>query len=198
MDVCDPVAQRLVHGVLQRRGAAGDGTDLRAQQIHPQHVRRLPLDIDGAHVDDAGQAEEGAHGRGGHAMLSGAGFGDDARLAHPAGEQDLAHAVVDLVRAGVIELLALKIDSCAPEVFGQAPREIKRTGPADVGGEVAVQLGLERVIGLGCFVGALESEHQGHQRLGHVAPAEIAEAAIGVRLGGIIVGTNVEGHGTVH
>ncbi len=48
-------------------------------------------------------------------MLAGAGLGDDARLAHAPGEQDLAEHVVDLVRAGVIELVALEIDLRAAE-----------------------------------------------------------------------------------
>ena len=34
LDVGDPVAQRLVHGVFQRRRAAGHRTHLRAQQLH--------------------------------------------------------------------------------------------------------------------------------------------------------------------
>jgi hypothetical protein len=41
---------------------------------------------------------------------AGAGLGDDALLAHALGQQDLAEHVVDLVRAGVVELLALEID----------------------------------------------------------------------------------------
>ena len=59
-------------------------------------------------------------------MLAGAGLGDDARLAHPAGEQDLAEHVVDLVRAGVVELLALEIDLCAAELLRQPFGEIER------------------------------------------------------------------------
>ena len=52
----------------------------------------LPLDVLGAHEDDAGQAEPGAHRGGGDAVLAGAGLGDDPRLAHALGEQDLADA----------------------------------------------------------------------------------------------------------
>jgi hypothetical protein len=65
---------------------------------------------------------------GGHAVLAGAGLGDDPGLAHPLGQQDLAHAVVDLVRAGVVQLLALQIDLRAAEVLGQARGEIERAG----------------------------------------------------------------------
>ena len=49
-----------------------------------------------------------ARGGGGDAVLAGAGLGDDALLAHAAGEQRLAEHVVDLVRAGVGEVLALE------------------------------------------------------------------------------------------
>ena len=56
------------------------------------------------------QAEARA-GRGrGDAVLARAGFGDDALLAHAPREQNLAEHVVDLVRAGVVELVALEID----------------------------------------------------------------------------------------
>ena len=46
-------------------------------------------------------------------MLARAGLGDDARLAHALGEQRLAEHVVDLVGAGVAEVLALEVDARA-------------------------------------------------------------------------------------
>jgi len=60
------------------------------------------------------------------------GLGDDARLAHAPREQDLAKAVVDLVRAGVIEVLALEIDFRTAEMLAQALREIERALAADI------------------------------------------------------------------
>jgi len=41
-------------------------------------------------------------------VLAGARFGDDPVLAHPSGEQHLAERIVDLVRAGVTEILPLQ------------------------------------------------------------------------------------------
>ena len=115
-----------------------------AQHLHAEDVRLLPLDVDRAHVDDAFQAEARA-GRGGRdAVLARAGLGDDALLAHAAGEQDLAEHVVDLVRAGVVELLALEIDLGAAEVFGEPLGEIERARAADIVLEQMVELGLER------------------------------------------------------
>ena len=72
------------------------GTHLGAEQVHAEDVGLLPLDVDLAHVDDAGQAEARAHRGGGDAVLAGAGLGDDARLAHAAGQQDLAEQLLIL------------------------------------------------------------------------------------------------------
>ena len=122
-NVGDPVAHRLVHCVLQGAGAGRHRFDLGTEQFHAENVGGLALDVGGAHVDGAGQAEQGAHGGGGDAVLAGAGFGDDAGLAHAAGQQDLAHAVVGLVAAGVVQLIALEVDLRAIELFCQALRE---------------------------------------------------------------------------
>ena len=108
LDGGHPVAERLVHGVLERPGAGGDRDDLGAEHAHPGHVQRLPPGVLLAHVDHAVQAEQRARGRGGHAVLAGAGLGDHPGLAHPLGEQHLAEHVVDLVGAGVGEVLALE------------------------------------------------------------------------------------------
>ena len=106
----DPIAQCLVHRILQRLGPEFDGANLGAEDLHAQHVRLLPLDIHRSHVDDAGQAELRAQRCGGDAMHAGAGLGDDARLAHAPRQHDLAEHIVHLVRAGVVEVLALEID----------------------------------------------------------------------------------------
>ena len=70
-------------------------------------------------------------GGAGDAVLAGAGFGDDARLAHFYGEQALADGVVDFVRAGVEEIFALEVDARAAEVLCQAFGELERRGAAD-------------------------------------------------------------------
>ena len=104
----NPVAHRLVDGVLQRPAAGLDRFDLAAEQAHAEHVQRLPFDVDGAHVDLALEPEQ--RGRGGrrHAVLAGTGLGDEPGLAHPLGQQRLPQHVVDLVRSGVVEILPLQ------------------------------------------------------------------------------------------
>ena len=82
---------------------------LGAQGTHPEHVGRLSPDVLRAHVHDAFEVEERTRGRGRHAVLAGAGLGDDPRLAQPSGEQCLAERIVDLVGARVIKVLALEV-----------------------------------------------------------------------------------------
>src|SRR3984893_4394339 len=114
-------------------------------------------------------------------MLAGAGLGDDPLLAHAPRHHDLAQHIVDLVRAGVVQLLALEINLCAAEVLGEAFGEIKRRRPADIILEVAVHLCLEARIGLGVGIGLFQIEDQRHQRFRDKASAENPEMAVLVR-----------------
>ena len=74
-----------------------------------------------AHVDDALEPEARADGGRRDAVLAGAGLGDDALLAEPPREHRLAERVVQLVRAGVEEVLALQVEPLARrEALGAA------------------------------------------------------------------------------
>ena len=155
MHIGDPVAQRLVHRVFQRVGAAGDGHHLGTEQLHAEHIGLLPLDILRAHIDDAGQAKARADGGGGNAMLARTGFGDDPRLAHADGEQNLADAIVDLVRAGVVQLVALEPDlrtfargRILAAFLGQPLGIIERRRASDIMFEQIVKLRLKRRVDL--------------------------------------------------
>ena len=104
-----------------------DRADLGAERAHPQHVRPLALDVLGAHVHDARQVEQRAGGRGRDAVLAGAGLGDDPGLAEPARQQRLAERVVDLVGAGVGEVLALEVEAERRDRAARArPAEARR------------------------------------------------------------------------
>ena len=181
-DVGHPVAHRLVDRVLQGAAAAGHGPHLGAEQAHAEDVGRLARHVDLAHVDDALEAEVGADRRRRDAVLAGAGLGDDARLAEALRQQPLPDGVVDLVGAGVGQVLALEVDLGAAELSRQVLGEVQRRRPA---GEVAQHQRPARPGTPGrpsrAVVGALELLDGGHQRLGHVAPAELAEAAELVR-----------------
>ena len=145
-DVGDPVAHGLVDGVFEGARAGVDAADFGAEQTHAEDVELLAAHVFGAHVDDAFESEERADGGGGDAVLAGAGFGDDAVLAHAAREQGLADAVVDLVGAGVEQVFALEVDLGAAEFFGETFGEEERRGAS---GEF-VEETLEFVLGRLC------------------------------------------------
>ena len=97
------------------------GSTVGAEEPHPLDVGRLPAHVLGAHVDDALEPEPRAGGRRRDAVLSGARLGDDPPLPEPPREHDLAERVVDLVRAGVVQVLALEVEPPAGrEALGAA------------------------------------------------------------------------------
>jgi hypothetical protein len=118
-------------------------------------------------------------------MLAGAGLGDDPCLAHAFGEQDLADAIVDLVRSGVIELVALEVDLGAAEVFGQPFGEIHRRRTSGVVRVEILQLRAEGRIGLRLGPFLFQLQDQRHQRFGNETAAENTEHAL-------LVGTGTE------
>ena len=137
LDVRDPVADRLARRLLQRLRPELDRPHLGAEQAHPLDVRLLAPHVLGAHVDDALEAEPRADGRRRDAVLAGAGLGHDPLLAEPAREHGLAERVVQLVRAGVEQVLALEVE---PLVRREALGAGERRRAAGVGARQLVQL----------------------------------------------------------
>ncbi len=189
-----PVAHRLVERVLERGRAAAHRHHRGAQQLHPVDVDLLPLDVGGAHVDHALQAQARGHGGAGHAMLAGTGLGDDAGLAHARGQQRLADGVVHLVRTGVVEILALEQDLRAADVAAQAFGVVNRAGPADVVLQVLVVGGNERRIDPRLVVGGSQFLQRPDQGLGDETAAIAAEMPVGVGES-MEIGDRCGGHG---
>ena len=164
----------------RRARAAGDRPDLRAQQLHAEHVGPLPADVFLAHVDHAVQSEAGA-GRGrGHAVLAGARLGDHPPLAHAARQQRLAQRVVDLVGAGMVEVFAFQVDAGPAAMRAQALGEVQGRRPADV---VPIQLGqllVELRIGDGLLVLGGQLLQRVGEGFGDVAAAEGPKTAGGI------------------
>jgi hypothetical protein len=184
--VRDPVAHGLVDGLLERPLARLDAPDLGAHEAHPEDVERLPLHVDRAHVDDALKAELGADRGRGHAVLAGAGLRYDPLLAHAHGEEGLADRVVDLVGAGVEQVLPLEIDPRAPEVVREALGAVeRRRAPREIG-EVAPELGLELGIHARLGIHGLELLKGRHERLRNEDAPVRAEVPGCIREGGAV------------
>ena len=176
-DRAHPIAHRFVDGVAQRSRAAGDRPHFGSQQPHAEDIGSLAADVLLAHVDHALQTEAGA-GRGrGDAVLAGTGFGDHAVFAHPPGQQHLAERVVDLVRAGVIEILALEVDLGAAGMLAETLGMIEGRRTPHVMLPQVGQLGVEARIGTGSIVLDRQLVERGGERLRHVSAAVIAKTA---------------------
>ena len=132
IDVGYPIAHRLIERILKGLRAGLHRHHARAEQFHAVDVLHLADGILRSHVDHALHAVARRDRRGGHAVHAGAGLGDHARLAHPAGEHRLADGVVDLVRAGMVEILALEIDLRAAYSGRPALRVINRARAPDI------------------------------------------------------------------
>ena len=105
---------RFVDGGAQRAVAARHRHDGRAEQAHAADVRRLALHVDLAHVHGARQADARARGGAATPCWPAPVSAIDALRAEALREQRLADGVVDLVRAGVREILALEPHLRAP------------------------------------------------------------------------------------
>ena len=156
------------------------GTHLGAEELHAPDVQSLALDVDRAHVDQAVEPEQRRGGRCGDAVLAGAGLGDDPPLAHPLGEQRLAEDVVDLVRAGVGEVLPLQEHPDA-EALDEPAALGDRRRPAGVGSQEAVEASRNAGIRPRGAERRLELLAGRDERLGHEPAAELAEAAARLR-----------------
>src|SRR5450631_263583 len=175
-DVGDPVADRLVGGVLERAGAAVDGDDRGTQEAHAIDVDRLAAHVLTADVHRAAEAGSSACRGGGHAMLAGAGLRDNPALAHALGEHHLAEGVVDLVGAGVEQVLALQPDLRPTGGGAQSWSVGEGCGAARVLVEQPAPFRLERRVGEGLVHDGLELVERRHHGLGDIGSAIGAEA----------------------
>ena len=88
--ICDPIAHRFVNRFLEGSLAGRDRYNLRAEEFHASDIKRLTLHIDAAHINDTFAAEARSHCGRSDAVLAGAGFSDNAVLAHPSRQKNLA------------------------------------------------------------------------------------------------------------
>ena len=184
-DIRDPIAQRPVHRVFQRARTGRHSADFRAQQTHAEHVGFLALDIQLAHINHARQVEQRGNRCRRDSVLPRAGFRDDARFAHTLGKQDLPHAMIDFMRACVVQLFALQIDLCAAQMFGQSLREEKRRGAPHIMLEVIIKLCLKAWIGFRLFISGFDRQNQRHECFWHITPPIGTEMPVLIRLRGI-------------
>ena len=150
----------------------------RTEQFHAEYIGRLALDILGAHINHALHAIARGHGRGGHAMLAGTGFGDHPLFTHALGQQRLANGVVDLVRTGVVEVFALEVDLRAAAGFAEPAGVVNRAGAANVVLEFVLVFGQKIWVVFIAGVFALQFVQRSHQGFGHISAAVAPKVAL--------------------
>jgi len=175
-----PLAHALRHRVLEGAGPGLDTADLRPHEPHAVNVERLALHVLHAHVHDALEPHEGRRCRCCDTVLPRSGLGDEAGLAHLLREQRLPEDVVDLMGAGVVEVLPLEVDLRASEVLGHPLRVVQAAGAARVVVQEGLELPLELRVVLVAVVGLLQLYDRVHQRLGDVLPPVRSEPSIRV------------------
>ena len=182
VDIGDPVAHGLVECVFERLAARFDRHHGGAQQFHAVDIGALALDVFAAHVDHTFQAITRADRGGGHAVLSGAGLGDDARLAHAFGQHGLADGVVDLVRTRVVEVFTLEVNLRAAQFTAGARRVVDRRGASDKMRELVLEFGEEFGVVLVPGVRSLQFVDRVGECFGDKAAAVNSEVTCRVRL----------------
>jgi len=173
-----------IHRFLERRCAAGDRYQLAAEDLHLGDVRVFLLDVHLAHMNLAGNADQRAGGSQGNPVLAGASLRDHLLLAHEFGQQRLAQAVIDLVRAGVVQVFALQINLRTAELLGQPPRMEDRAWPTHVVGEQCGQFLLEVIALANFLVGEVDVVHRLLEVRWDQLAAIGAEISVGVGHGG--------------
>ena len=177
LDMGGPVTNRLAGRVFQRACAAGHGNDLRAEELHAEHVQLLPLDVRRSHEHMALHAKERRRRRRRDAVLARARLCDHALLAHSLRKHRLPQRVRNLVCAGVEQILALQIDFRLAVILGQPLRVVKHRRTTRVPFQITTHLRLEVLVVLVLLIGRLQLRQHRHHDLRHELPAVFSESS---------------------
>ena len=175
--VGDPVPDRRADGLLQRPRTRLDRHHLGPEQAHALDVRRLAAHVLGAHVDDALESSSAQAVAVATPCCPAPVSAITRALPHPAGEQRLTDRVVDLVGAGVGEVLALQVDPAA-DPLREPVGAIKGRRPPHVVAKQGVELGPELRVLAGVRPCRRELVEGRDQDLGDVAPPVGAESLL--------------------
>ena len=120
-----PVADSLRACITQSHIARTDRIHLGTQHLHTLHIGMLALHIGSTHKDFTLHIHQGTDGGSCNTMLTSTGFCDDTGFTHLLCHQDLTDGIVNLVRTGMIQILALQIELTSI-LFAHSLRIVKR------------------------------------------------------------------------
>ena len=119
-----------VHSLFQGLKACLYRDDPCPQHLHTGNVGRLLFNVHLPHVDIAFQSEISGSRSQCHAVLPGAGLGDEFLFAQILGQQAFAHAMVQLMGAGVVKIFPLEVDLYVSQKAAEPCAMIYRGRPA--------------------------------------------------------------------
>ena len=104
-------------------------------------------------------------------MLSGTRLSNDAPLTHASREQNLSQRVVDFVRAGVKQVLALEIDPRTTAIHTQTMSEEQRCRASSIIAQQLIEFTLKALVFTRQFIRRRQFFERRHQSLRHEATA---------------------------
>ena len=173
-----PFAHGFRHGIFQRCRPRFHGMHLRAQQAHLVYIQSLTFGVFLTHEHFAFHVHERRRRSRGNTVLTCARFGDNARLAHLLGKQDLPEHVVDLMRASMVQIFTLQVDLCTTQRLGQTLGIVQKRRTVGIFVQKRVQLRFELWVILVMVVSFLELNNGIHQRFRHVLPTVDTESSL--------------------
>ena len=178
LNVRNPVAQRLINGVLEGAGTVLNRNHLRAQQLHTSHVQRLTLSVFLAHVDHALHAEERSRSRSRNTVLTRTGLSNQTGLTHTLSQQSLTNHVINLVATRVVQVLTLE-EHTRTSMLRELRNLSQQRRTVRILSRKTLELGNELGVVLRLVKGCLQLIHGGNQRLGHPPPAVLTKIGAG-------------------
>jgi len=103
-----------------------------------------------------------------------------------AGEQRLADGIVDLVRAGMVEVFALEQDLRAADFITEPPGVVDRAGAADIMRKIVIERSDKCRIDPRGVIGLAKLVQWTDQGLSNKTPAVASEMAAGIGVGVVI------------
>ena len=171
-----------VYRFLERLQAFRDLDDVCAEDLHACNIGSLLFDIHSTHINITFKTEISRRRRKRYAMLTCARFRDDFLFAHVFGKERFTHAMVELMRTRVIEVLAfhVKLD------VAKLTRKAFEIGN---GGRSALKFTADTAKLADEFAGFADGEiricdllHRLFQVFGNVSTTEIAEITVFIRI----------------
>ena len=173
-----PLAHGFRNRVLQRGSPGPYRDDFGSEQTHAVDIEGLPPGILLSHENHALHSHQRCRRGRCHPVLACARFRDQTGLSHFFCKKRLSQHVVDLVRAGMVQILPFEIDFRAAKILRHFFRKIEPRRPSRIFVKKCCEFPVKFRIVFISVIGFFQLDHRIHQRLRNVLPSVDAEPSI--------------------